>query len=94
METSQIRQSIEDLSERVAFLDRKLEQFTRVFEPGPQLVECLDDPFQPGALLAERLRPVGFVPDVRVLQLPADFGQSVGLALVVKGTPLTRLRVH
>jgi len=46
-----------------------------------------DGLFQRRAFLAQRLRPLGLVPDGGVFQLAADFFESLYLAIEVKDTP-------
>jgi hypothetical protein len=53
-------------------------------------VEALGDRGELRALAAERLRPVGVVPDLRVLEFPAYLGEPLALAVVLKDTPLRR----
>ena len=52
-----------------------------------EFFQPLDHGFQLGAFLAERLRPLRVVPDIRLLQLPVDFVQPLALGLEVKDTP-------
>jgi hypothetical protein len=74
----------------VVLLDGKLKQLGGIGEPGGQPVENEDDVFQLCPLLAECLCPLGFVPDIGILEFALYFGQALRLALVVKDTPLTR----
>ena len=73
----------------VVFLERKIEQFGRIVQTAAQRVQRPDNRFKLRAFLAERLRTLRIVPDVRILELPLDFRQAFCFALVVKGTPLT-----
>jgi hypothetical protein len=50
----------------------------------------VDDVFQRALLLAEFLRALRIVPDVRVLERGVDLVELQGLAVVVKDTPLAR----
>ena len=78
----------------VVFLDGKGEQLVRIPQPAADLVQPDDDLFQPGPLLAERLRALRLVPDVRLFQLALDLGQPLRLLIVVKDTSSTRPRVQ
>jgi hypothetical protein len=66
---------------------RQVEQFTRLGQPLPQLVERRDDAFELGPLAAEFLSTVGLLPDGGVFEFAQDLGQPLALAIVVKGTP-------
>jgi hypothetical protein len=79
---------------RVIFFDRKREQLVCIAQTVLDLVETDDDLLQPRPLLAERLRALRFVPDVRLLQLALDLGQSFRLLIVVKDTSSTHPRVQ
>ncbi len=46
-----------------------------------------DDAVELAALTAQFLRPLRVLPDGRVFEFPQDFGESLGLARIVKGTP-------
>ena len=65
-----------------------------VDESRRQRTQCCDHPYKPRPLLPQRLRAIGFVPDVRLFELALDFGQAFRLAVVVKDTPLTPLHVQ
>ena len=58
-----------------------------VFQPGAEFVQRADDIFQPRALTAQFLGFLRIVPDMGILELPADFLEAVALYRVVKGTP-------
>jgi hypothetical protein len=73
----------------VVFLDGKFEQFAGVLETARDFIEPVDDLFELRTLLPQRLRALGFVPDVRLLEFASDFGQAFGLAVVVKDTSST-----
>jgi hypothetical protein len=66
-----------------------LEQFARILETTRNLAEPFDNLLEFRALLPQRLRSLRFVPDVRLLELAPDFGQSFGFAVVVKDTSST-----
>jgi hypothetical protein len=68
----------------------ELEELERAGDAGPDAVEPLDDRGELRALAAERLRPVGVVPDPGVLEFAAYFGEPLALAVVLKDTPLRR----
>jgi len=86
-----------DLGHRrlVAFLAGQRQQFGDFVQtPVKALVQTpvkafqsLNHYFQLGTFLAERLRSFGIVPDIRLLQLPVDFDQSLALGFEVKDTP-------
>ena len=46
-----------------------------------------DHGFQRSALLAQRLSPLGLIPDIGLFQLGAYFFQTLFLGVIVKGTP-------
>jgi hypothetical protein len=52
-----------------------------------QVIQCLDDQRQRGALAAQVLRVFGVVPDVRVFELAVYFDQAIMFVIVVKDTP-------
>jgi hypothetical protein len=52
------------------------------------MVDGADHVFERLLLAPELLRPLGLVPDRRVLQRGVDLGQTLGFVLVVKDTPL------
>jgi hypothetical protein len=79
---------------RIVFLDREREQFARVLQAVRDLVEPGYDLLQPGPLLAERLRALRFVPDIRLFQFALDLDQPLRLLFVVKDTSSTRLCVQ
>ena len=54
-----------------------------------QLIQTNDNLFQPRTLLTQRLRALGFIPDVGLLEFALDFGQTLSLAVVVKDTSST-----
>jgi hypothetical protein len=46
----------------------------------------VDDFLELRALLAELLRPIRILPDIRLLELPGDFLQALALVVVIKDT--------
>lgn len=67
-----------------------LGQFQNLLDFGDsfvKLVDGMDDGFQRGALLAQRLCIVGLVPDRCLTQFQFDFGEPIALYFVVKDTP-------
>lgn len=78
----------------IVFSDCQFEQFTRVIQASRQCIQGFDDLFQCRTLLPERLGAVRFVPDIRLFQFALNFGQAFCLAVVVKDTPSTQLRVQ
>ena len=80
-----------DFGDRVGviFLDGEIEEFTCVGETTGYLVQADDNLLETRTLLPERLRALGLVPDVGLLEFPLDFGQAFGLAVVVKDTSST-----
>jgi hypothetical protein len=79
---------------RVILLDGKRQQLVCIAETVRDLVKPDDDLLQPGPLLAECLRALGLVPDVRLFQLALNLGQPFRLLIVVKDTSSTRPRVQ
>jgi hypothetical protein len=59
-----------------------------------QRIQCCNYLFKLRPLLPQRLRTIGFVPNVRFFELALDFGQAFRLAVVVKDTPLTPTHVQ
>jgi hypothetical protein len=62
----------------------------RIVEASGQRVEGNDDLFQYRTLLPERLRSIGFVPDIGLFEFALNLGQAFRLSIVVKDTPSTR----
>ena len=73
----------------VVFIDREFEKFGRVGEAGAEFIESFDNLFELRPLLPQRLRAPGFIPNVGLFEFAPDFGQSFGLAVVVKDTSST-----
>jgi hypothetical protein len=89
LERSEVRLDLAD-GLGILFLDSEAQQFVGVAETGSQFVEDDDDLLELRALLAQGLRPLGFVPDIRLFQLALDFYEPLGFAVVVKDTPSTQ----
>ena len=70
----------------VIFFDRKREQLGRIVQRARHFVQPDHNLFQARTLLAQRLRALGFVPDVGLLEFAPDLSQSFRLAVVVKDT--------
>jgi hypothetical protein len=68
----------------------ELEELERAGDAGPDAVEPLGDRGELRALAAEGLGLVGVVPDLRVFEFAAYFGEPLALAVVLKDTPLRR----
>jgi len=79
---------------RVILLDGKRQQLVCIAETIRDFVKPDDDLLQPCPLLAECLRALGLVPDVRLFQLALNLGQPFRLLIVVKDTSSTRPRVQ
>ncbi len=71
----------------VVFADRKIEQIAGLAERIGQRADAADDALEIRALLAELLRALRVVPDVRVFELARDFLEALGLRIEVKDTP-------
>ncbi|ACY85759.1 hypothetical protein ETAE_2926 [Edwardsiella piscicida] len=54
-------------------------------------IDGVDDDFQGGALFAQCLRTLRFIPDIRLFQLGVYFFQALFLGIVVKDTPSEHL---
>ena len=74
----------------VGFALREFEELGAVLEPSVDLAQVEDDALEQLLLAAELLRPLGLVPDARVLQRRVDLVQPQCLAVVVKDTPVER----
>ena len=66
---------------------RQFKQFARAGKAIAERPDAVDDPVERRALLAELLRALGVVPDVRIFQLAGYFLEPLALGLVVKDTP-------
>jgi len=64
-----------------------LQQLATIVQTAVEGVDSGDNGFEVRALLAQRLRVFGFVPDAGFSQLQLNFGQAVFLLIVVKDTP-------
>ena len=71
-------------------VDGHRQQFIRIAKAGRKLVETHDDLLELCTFLPERLRALGLVPDVRLLEFALNLGQALRLAFVVKDTSSTR----
>jgi hypothetical protein len=78
----------------IFLLHGESEEFARVGEAARYLVEADDNLLEPCTLLAERLRALGFVPDVGLLEFALDFGQAFRFTIVVKDTSSTHRHVR
>jgi hypothetical protein len=79
---------------RVVFFNGQRKQLVRIAQAVRNFVEADDDLLQPGSFLAQCLRALGVVPDVRLLQFALNLGQPFRLLIVVKDTSSTRPRVQ
>ena len=88
------RDVVADGDERrvVALASRELEELGAVDEHAVDAGQRDDDRVERLLFLAERLRALGIVPDLRILELAADFGQPRRLDLEVKDTSGAGLR--
>jgi hypothetical protein len=68
----------------------EFEQLERAGDAVADPVEARRQRLELRALLAERLRALGRLPDLGVLQFTTDFGEPLALAVVLKETPLRR----
>lgn len=73
----------------ITFFGGHFEQLTSVRDTGTQRIQGNHDAFELSPLLPERLRAVRLIPYVRLFKLALNLGQSLRLAVIVKGTPLT-----
>jgi hypothetical protein len=71
----------------VVFVDRKIEQIAGFGQRVGQTADAADDALEARAFLAEILRALRVVPDVRVFELAGDFLETLGLGIEVKDTP-------
>ena len=71
----------------VVFFGGHFQQVAGVTQAAGEVIDGFDDLRQHGALTAQRLRVLGFVPDAGVLQLAVYFDQAIMLVIVVKDTP-------
>jgi hypothetical protein len=74
----------------IAVAFSKLEEFGGVGESARQAVESADDVVELGPLLAQFLRALRVVPDVRLLELTVYFFEAFALVVVLKDTPLKK----
>jgi len=71
----------------VAFFDGQIEQIARFGQALGQAADAADDTLQARTFLAEFLRTLRIVPDVRIFEFTGDFFEPLGLGLEVKDTP-------
>jgi hypothetical protein len=71
----------------VVLADRQIQQVAGLAERTGQRADAADDAIEVRALLAELLRALRVVPDVRVFELARDFFEAFGLRIEVKDTP-------
>jgi len=71
----------------VVLADREIEQVAGFAERVGQRTNAADDALETRAFLAELLRALRVVPDVRVLELARDFFEALRLRIEVKDTP-------
>jgi hypothetical protein len=76
----------------IVFLARDVEQLFRIANAVCELLQGRYDAFQRLALLAEILRALGIVPDVRVFRELRDLAQPDLLLVEVKDTSAARRR--
>jgi hypothetical protein len=81
-----------DLADRLALALAlgEFEELERALDAVPDAVEPRGDVLELRALAAERLGALRVVPDLRILEFAAYFGEPLALALVFKDTPLRR----
>jgi hypothetical protein len=65
----------------------QLEKLIRAAQAFAERTDAVDDAVKLRALLAELLRTLRIVPDVRVFELAAYFLEPIALGIVVKDTP-------
>src|SRR5690606_24697034 len=65
----------------------QVEQFGGADQAIGQVADAVDGLVEQGALAPQRLRALGVVPDVRVLELALYFLEALALRVVVKETP-------
>ena len=71
----------------VAVADREIEQIAGLAERFGQRADSADDAIEIRAFLAEILRALRVVPDVRAFELARDFLEALRLRIEVKDTP-------
>jgi hypothetical protein len=74
----------------LAFQLREVEEFERPGDAVARAIEPADERVELRALLAERLRLLGLLPDLRVFEFAGDFYEPLVLAVVVKDTSAGR----
>jgi len=73
---------------RVIFLLGEIQQFMGLGKFGGETGQGADLGFQARALTPQFLGALGIVPDVGLLELALDFGQTMLLGIEVKDTPV------
>jgi hypothetical protein len=73
----------------VVFLARDVEELSGVANAIREILEGANDSLERFAFLAELLRPLRIVPDVRIFGEPGDFAQTDLLLVEVKDTSAT-----
>jgi len=73
----------------VVLRPRQVQQLRGVANPVARGAQAGDYRFERLLLLAELLGPFGIVPDVGILEQPADFTEALPLGVVVKDTSAT-----
>jgi len=71
----------------VVLLGGEFEEFLRVADPRADSAQIGDGAIERDALLAQRLRAGGIVPDVGRFEFALDFDQAFGAGIEVKDTP-------
>ena len=74
----------------IAFFRSEIQQFACICNSCDQGVERHNDILELRSFLTQRLRPIGFIPNVGFFQFAPNLGQTLRLAVIVKDTPLTR----
>jgi hypothetical protein len=77
-----------DLGDRavIRLRRREVEQLARIGERRLEAIEAADDLLQLGSFPPELLRPIGLIPDTRLLELALYFLQPLVLVVVIKDT--------
>jgi hypothetical protein len=88
-ELAEIGRNLTDRLAVVLFLG-ELQELAGIRQAASQCIEGGNDFFERRPFLAERLRALRLVPDVRLLELALDFLQPLRLGVVVKDTPSTQ----
>jgi hypothetical protein len=70
----------------IGLFGRHIQELACVAQTAAQAIEIVDDFLELRALLAELLRPLRILPNIRLLELPGDFLQALVLVVVIKDT--------